>query len=848
MRSASWMLLVFWLTPAVTSPGTVGAGEIDGEGTLQVAQAERGSPSRRPSAQTRRPSGFAARWIGQDGQDWTGLGPSVGPDGLQDVHIALSKLEPGVAVKAVRIEGAGKIRWEFGKNPRLLSNAELIRDAKGPAGGELYFQPDHDLKGERLKVMLAYDNDKFETATVVAGACDAGLRVPVAPLPQLNESALAATWLGQDGTSPGSAGDVHLAVTGWPKASAIVAGVLTDAVRYTWIYRTDGQATIPDDPEALPLLIKPPADGTSVDVFFSPRRDESKETMTLRLIAADGQNFVVRFPGRSSDLSLLAARPGPSRVEAKPGDDLQAFVEKYGTVVLTPGTFRLARPLVLNRPVTITAEGGATLLFDQGATEPAWSSAIKIHCGNTTLNGFAVRFAGPVRWNNEISWGPAVIGMTDNLEPHYNDPKLNLTFTHLDLEIPPVKTTSGWVDAVRLMRLIGAKNGVIAGNLLCGGPIEFFDGPWRIVDNDSRGTVAGSFSHEVFGAHASHDLLVRGNRARELRKGGKTWRFLVLVGTGYGDVIERNLIDGIGSIEGDTIPWSNEPEIILTESYKIKYEGTMMDLSSDGRLIRTGRPFTAGRTGDVVALLAGAGGRRVAADRPGDRFFQLSGRPADSGRHEGCVDIGRVCRRSLPGQSDRHPWRTEVVRPRLGGQPLRDAGRQEPCAGGESVFKLTACPTEAPMMWGWTHAPYLGGVIEGNILEDCERGGVLGVEHDPRYVKSNAGRTYMTVRVAHNVVRWIRTLFEACGGRAIGARGIDHRFSPSHDPGELVVHATGNRLEAPVVFDRVPTLVVQGANYNSQRLVSGRYRLPQAESPLPGVSREASTRPEKSAR
>ncbi len=31
-----------------------------------------------------------------------------------------------------------------------------------------------------------------------------------------------------------------------------------------------------------------------------------------------------------------------------------------------------------------------------------------------------------------------MIGMTDNLEPHYNDPKFNFTFTHLDLEIPPV--------------------------------------------------------------------------------------------------------------------------------------------------------------------------------------------------------------------------------------------------------------------------------------------------------------------------------------------------------------------------------------------------------------------------
>ena len=77
-----------------------------------------------------------------------------------------------MAVKAIRIEGSGKMRWEFGNNPGLLSNAELIRDARDPSAGELYFQPDRDLNGQRLKVTLTYDNDKLETATVVAGRCD----------------------------------------------------------------------------------------------------------------------------------------------------------------------------------------------------------------------------------------------------------------------------------------------------------------------------------------------------------------------------------------------------------------------------------------------------------------------------------------------------------------------------------------------------------------------------------------------------------------------------------------------------------------------------------------------------
>ena len=74
--------------------------------------------------------------------------------------------------------------------------------------------------------------------------------------------------------------------------------------------------------------------------------------------------------------------------------------------------------------------------------------------------------------------------------------------------------------------------------------------------------------------------------------------------------------------------------------------------------------------------------------------------------------------------------------------------------GGDFAFRLLAFPTETPVMWGWSHAPFLGGVIEGNILEDAEKGGILGVEHDGRYIKTNQGRVYMSVNSTDNVVRW----------------------------------------------------------------------------------------------
>ena len=121
--------------------------------------------------------------------------------------------------------------------------------------------------------------------------------------------------------------------------------------------------------------------------------------------------------------------------------------------------------------------------------------------------------------------------VTDNFDrEHNNELKANIVFTRLDLEGPPVEKTEGWVEAVRLMRLIPARNGVIAENILRGGPIEFFGGPWRVDDNDFHGTQPGTYSHGVFTAHDPHDLLVRGNRTRAVGASGKTWRFLVMTG------------------------------------------------------------------------------------------------------------------------------------------------------------------------------------------------------------------------------------------------------------------------------------------------------------------------------
>ena len=156
------------------------------------------------------------------------------------------------------------------------------------------------------------------------------------------------------------------------------------------------------------------------------------------------------------------------------------------------------------------------------------------------------------------------------------------------------------------------------------------------------------------------------------------------------------------------------------------------------------------------------------------------------------------------------------------------------------------------MMWGWTHAPFLGGLIEANIMEDCVEAGTLGVEHDARYVKSNTGRTYMTVRFDHNTVRWSEPFLRRAAGEKTVPVGVTLGYPPSHDPGELVVHAAGNQLEAAARKGldpaHVPSLVIHAADYNAQRIVNRHFRLPSSGSRAQGTGHEASKRPATSVR
>ena len=119
-------------------------------------------------------------------------------------------------------------------------------------------------------------------------------------------------------------------------------------------------------------------------------------------------------------------------------------------------------------------------------------------------------------------------------------------------------------------------------------------------------------------------------------------------------------------------------------------------------------------------------------------------------------------------------------------------------------------------------------MIEDNILEDAAGGTILGVEHSARDIKSNKGRTYMTIALNRNVVRWTEPFLQryASSGAKALPPGLILGHLPSHDPEEFVVQAAGNRLEAPAGLKAPESLLIHAVKYNSQKLLNRKYSLP----------------------
>lgn len=776
-----------------------------------------------------------AAWVGQDGSDRVGLGPSVGPDGRQDAVITLANLSSQSDIDRVVVMSADDTEWQYGTNALAESNAELIRRSDDPTRASLFVQPDRDLGGSLLLVRIFYVNGTTDEVGVVAGATDPGKVVATpAPLP-LRTDAVSAKWLGQGSSGLGASGDVGLGLSGLPSDRAIVAATLTSEVRgASWVYVSDARIDYDAEPYAGSMLFRRGSDPTTAVASFTPVRDETGSILTLRVTYDDGSMSVTRLTGSSVDLSLLAPAPAAGEVTARPGDDLQALVNAYGTVRLSAGQFRLTSPLVLSKAVRLIGDPGSTILFDQPTTSAPWTAAIKIHQGNTTLQGFAVRFAGPVKWDWTVPYDPAVIGTTDPLDGNVGGLKANLRFVGLDLQAPPVVTSATELqNAPQLLRLVTAENGQILNNKLSGGPTQIVGGPWTVSGNTYTGAIAGTRVFDVIAGHWVHDVTIQGNVARSDAGSGKTYRFVVLTGSGDNVNIDGNTVSGIGPRDDDTVAAPNAPETILTEAYRVRFEGQPLAVSSEGRVVQIptpqGDPIQAG---DVLAVLSGpyAGQwRRVAQIISPTAVLLDSPLPTDGAIGAISISTGFVDLKITGNTID--DTGSSVAAPLvLVGSQFGTEVKNNRFVGGAGSL-IVSFPSEQPVHWGWSHTPVLDVSITGNTFEDAAVPLTIGVDRNDA-TKSSKGRVYFEGDLTGNVVSFTSSYLT---GRSLTTSPLAIRLGSVRalDPAETQVHASNNYLKIPAGVVAGPGIGLDVATLNGEEIVRSTIPLPLLQATAP---------------
>ncbi len=700
----------------------------------------------------------AATWVGQEGHDWTGPGPAVGPDGFEDARIEIAGLATQQDLKSISLESPDGAGWEYGLNTARRSNAELMRESEDRSRGSLFFSPDRDLTGQKLRLRVTYATERSNATALVAGPTDPerAMRKPLEIRIRPNRHSV--QWLGQDGQDPTGRGDLHLVLAGLSPEDEILAAALSDMVGGYWIFRRDEKVNFhptarAGEPASLPLLVRRQPHAATADLFFQPFRDEAGTPMTLRLLFDGGTTTVHRFAGKSCDPYRRGPLPGSGSIEAKPGADLNALAEKFGMIHLAKGRYPLHRPLTLGQPVTITGEADAVLAFSQTSDEPPWRGAILIGAGNVTLRGFSVRFADGFRWAVRGPNGAGIIHTFDR--PGSGDPKASLVLEKLDIESSSVALPADPkqpIEAPYLARLAGATSGKIVGNRFRGGTVDVANGPWLIADNDHRGPVRGTVAWDAFGGHWLHDLTLERNRVRADGPSGKMWRFLSMNQLGQRVVIRSNDVSGVGMRDDDTIPNPNAPEILLTESYRLYYEGKPAAVSRDGLVLQIPMVmYGTVRPGSQVSILSGEHtGRWFAIAQPLSSTAFLMEKPLPAGDYVISLAHGFVDCVFERNRIDVRGGNSAVVVLAGNHWGLRLANNHL-LGGGDSLL-VQSTPTEAPFIWGWSHTPFLGFVGADNLHEASRRGVSIDVYSD-RHCKSTAGRTYLAGTSRDNTIQ-----------------------------------------------------------------------------------------------
>ena len=703
--------------------------------------------------------GVAATWLGAAaGTDLTTPSASVGPDGQTDLQIRLERLDASKTIEAIDVVDASGV-WiaSFGQNPSRVGTMEFSPDASGSGTGVATFSLPHRAMTGPLTVQVTYRGGSRDSTSVALGSTATAPVVLPATIAFRAHQATA-QWLGQIVADPSRPGWTRVAVRDIP-SSGVSAWQISDGFGQTWLWTVTGQGSPWAAVPGTKPLVAVKASSGQWFLEFDSRWDLTGETLTVMAAADSGSFYRVDLAGGAVDPAKRSPKPAGSEIVAAPGANLQALVDSYGTVRLSDGVYRLTEPLVLTRPVNVIGSAGTVLLFDQPESSPGWSTVIKLASGAIHLSGFKVRFEGPVKWLDDIRYGPAVIGSPDNYDTFLGrvGPMSDLAIDDLDIIGPAPNHENE--EAARLIRLIDDVSGRVAGNVFFGGLIEMTGGPWTVADNRIDGTWVGSFSYDAFAFHDVRGLNLQDNVVTRGPNSGPIMRFLVVNGDSRDIVVAGNTVIGMGARFGDH-PWIQElnaHEVILTEAYHVSYEGALMGIDATRRVVRVptslGRDY---RPGDTLAVLTGgdAGafrtvtaivdGTTLVLDAPLPQWATV-GTAVSINRGIANIEI----RDNTIDQTDRPQSRALVL---VGNLYDVDVTRNS-FIGGFRGFQIMAYPSESPRDWGWTRNVVFGVNFSGNTMTDVLWYNQINVSHNT-YARANFGHLYLTASVTGNVFAW----------------------------------------------------------------------------------------------
>ncbi len=777
-----------------------------------------------PQGNPRPISRLRATWIGQDGTDKVGPTPKVGPSDVQDIHIVLDGLPVNRVLARLEVSGQGGDLWRFGEpaGPFLCA----LERQEGSPKADLFVEPSRVEQGRPFEIKILYDNGETASVELRGGKADPSRRVP--------EASLRAVWIGANGTdlvgasrAPGPDGrpDAVIEFSGLSRRTPVRSVVITEPAGRAWslgptkLKTHRAELINSSEPGKAWLHIQPETSigrrALRVIMTYATEYEDrafvetaSYDPGVVPLIKLANPTLPPVRNERASlpktDLKLLKAR------YVSPGESLRELVLQHDHIQLKSGDYVLDEPLILQKPVVLEGEPGTTLIFRQPPESDPWTSAIEIRASRIHLKGLAIRCQGPIRWNVSVSYGPALIGGPVNGDDRPGAHELE----GLDL-LAPAASGTAWPEALRLARLVKVDGGSIRDCLLQGGMIEFASGPWVISDNRHRGSAEGTQTGAAFSGHDTDHLILQGNQVEPLGS-GRLWRFLVLTGRGEEIQIVDNRVKGVGPARTDPIPHPNAPEVILTESYRVDYEGMIAGLSSDGLALAIHQPQRPPiSVGAVVALLdgpaAGLWRRVVRVDGP-TKF--LVDRPIPTETRCVSVTSGFVGM-TITGNTIDCRGRDLASPLVLVGNHFGTRIEGNTILGGAEAFRLSAAPTEEPIRWGWTHAPFLGVRLIDNQFTNCARGGSITVDHSDA-VEPGAGRVYFSLESRRNRISWLEPSSKAREALRVGDGG-------GLDPGELRYF---DRENSALSQNRVD---VRNATVNGVSVPSGTFSWPLAK-------------------